>query len=181
MKRFCVVRECSSEEMEKEKTNRFETILRTNKLEDAKKHYEDSKLKHPDWRLLLKSIELSGGNDLSVIVEDIADSAIEEKEKTMIEIVEDGLEKENIKTYELKDTIVLMESADYKDRFKAEYWQLRDRYKKLVSMLTKWDNGQLDFTPTCPRSLYTKQVNAMHEYLDVLERRAELESVDLNA
>lgn len=29
---------------------------------------------------------------------------------------------------ELKDTIELMNSSDYKDRFKAEYYQLKIRY-----------------------------------------------------
>ena len=32
---------------------------------------------------------------------------------------------------ELKDTIELMQSADYKDRFKAEYFQAVIRLKKL--------------------------------------------------
>lgn len=31
---------------------------------------------------------------------------------------------------ELKDTIELMNSSDYKDRFKAEYYQLKIRYTK---------------------------------------------------
>ena len=29
---------------------------------------------------------------------------------------------------ELKDTVALMESDDYKDRFKAEYYQTKIRY-----------------------------------------------------
>ena len=31
---------------------------------------------------------------------------------------------------ELKDTIELMNSADYKERFKAEYFQTKIRYEK---------------------------------------------------
>ena len=31
----------------------------------------------------------------------------------------------------LDDTIILMSSSDYKDRFKAEYWQTKIRYEKL--------------------------------------------------
>ena len=38
---------------------------------------------------------------------------------------------------ELKDTIELMQSEDYKDRFKAEYFQLKIRYDKLKAMLEK--------------------------------------------
>lgn len=32
---------------------------------------------------------------------------------------------------ELKDTVEMMNSADYKERFKAEYQQVVIRYKKL--------------------------------------------------
>ncbi len=80
---------------------------------------------------------------------------------------------------ELKDTISMMESADYKERFKAEYHQLAIRLKKLREMLDKWDAGTLPFEPICPRSVYTRQVQAMGEYLDVLEIRALIESIHL--
>lgn len=42
---------------------------------------------------------------------------------------------------ELKDTIEMMGSADYKERFKAEYYQNVIRYEKLRAMLDKWDKG----------------------------------------
>ena len=32
---------------------------------------------------------------------------------------------------ELKDTVGMMSSSDYRDRFKAEYYQLKIRYEKL--------------------------------------------------
>lgn len=80
---------------------------------------------------------------------------------------------------ELKDTIDLMTSEDYKERFKAEYYQLKIRYEKLKAMLDKWDNGELDFEPTCPREIYNKQIEGMETYLDVLADRAELEKVEL--
>lgn len=35
---------------------------------------------------------------------------------------------------ELKDTIELMNSSDYKERFKAEYLQVKIRYDKLHKM-----------------------------------------------
>lgn len=82
---------------------------------------------------------------------------------------------------ELKDTIELMNSQDYKERFKAEYFQLKIRYDKLVAMLEKWDNKQLDFVPTCPRYIYDKQISAMKMYLETLEDRATLEHVPLEA
>ncbi len=80
---------------------------------------------------------------------------------------------------ELKDTVEMMNSADYKERFKAEYQQVVIRYQKLAAMLEKWDNGELNFEPTCPRSTYDMQVRAMADYIAVLEARAVMESVDL--
>lgn len=80
---------------------------------------------------------------------------------------------------ELKDTSVLMESADYKDRFKAEYYQAKIRFEKLNDMLDKWNNGELNFTPTCPKATYNFQIKAMGEYLAVLEIRAGLEHIEL--
>lgn len=84
------------------------------------------------------------------------------------------------KQMELKDTIKLMESADYKDRFKAEYYQLKIRYLKLKEMIDRWENGLLDFTPTCPISVYDFQLNAMNDYLEILEERAVMEGIDLS-
>lgn len=81
---------------------------------------------------------------------------------------------------ELKDTIELMNSADYKERFKAEYLQIVVRYKKLKAMLDKWDAGKLDFTPTCPRSTYNIQIKAMTDYIAILEARAVMEGIDLD-
>ncbi len=80
---------------------------------------------------------------------------------------------------ELKDTVEMMNSADYKERFKAEYQQVVIRYQKLAAMLQKWDNGELNFTPTCPRSTYNMQVRAMTDYIAVLEARAVMEGVEL--
>ena len=78
---------------------------------------------------------------------------------------------------ELKETINLMTSADYKERFKAEYYQIKIRYEKLKNMYDNWD--KLNFTPTCPREIYTYQIRAMKEYLDMLVIRAKIEGVDL--
>lgn len=80
---------------------------------------------------------------------------------------------------ELRDTIKMMNSEDYKERFKAEYYQVVIRYQKLKSMLDKWDNDQLEFTPTCPRSTYNMQITAMTDYIAVLEARAVMEGVEL--
>ena len=79
----------------------------------------------------------------------------------------------------LNDTAALMKSDNYKDRFAAEYYQLALRYKKLKAMLDSWDAGTLEFTPTCPRSTYNIQIQAMVEYLAALEARAVMENISL--
>ncbi len=80
---------------------------------------------------------------------------------------------------ELRETIEMMNSKDYMERFKAEYYQVVIRYQKLKSMLDKWDNNQLEFTPTCPRSTYNMQITAMTDYIAILEARAVMEGVKL--
>lgn len=79
----------------------------------------------------------------------------------------------------LKDTIELMKSENYKDRFKAEYWQAKIRYDNLKSMLDKWDKGELDFEPTYDKMTYDIQLRIMEEYIMILNMRAYKEKIDL--
>ena len=79
----------------------------------------------------------------------------------------------------LSQTVDMMTSSDYKERFKAEYAQVVIRYKKLKNMLDKWDKNELTFTPTCPRSTYNIQIKAMTDYIAVLEARAVMENIIL--
>ena len=79
----------------------------------------------------------------------------------------------------LKKTIKLMKSEDYKERFKAEYYQTKIRYDKLHTMIVKYEAGKLDFTPSCDIDLLKKQKRAMGEYLYCLEVRAEIEEIVL--
>ena len=76
---------------------------------------------------------------------------------------------------ELKDTLQLMISDDYKDRFIAEYRQLVIRFEKLKKMVDNWDN--LSFVPICPKSTYNMQLRAMSDYITVLEARAAIEQI----
>lgn len=80
---------------------------------------------------------------------------------------------------ELKQTVELMNSSDYKERFKAEYYQLKIRYDKLHTMCEKWDKNELNFVPTCSRFTYTMQLIAMQFYLKILEERAVAEKIEL--
>ena len=80
---------------------------------------------------------------------------------------------------ELKETIELMTSADYKERFKAEYYQTKIRYEKLHKMVVKMEAGTLEFEPTCSAEIFKDQLAAMGKYLYILEVRAQIEGVVL--
>lgn len=80
---------------------------------------------------------------------------------------------------ELKDTTELMNSADFKERFIAEYVQTKIRYDKLHAMLVKYKAGTLTFTPKCNYELLAEQAGHMSRYLHCLEVRAEIEGVIL--
>lgn len=80
---------------------------------------------------------------------------------------------------ELKDTIEMMNSPDYKERFKAEYQQLKIRYDKLDAMTVKYEAGTLDFTPNCSLQLLKEQKMHMGYYLRCLKIRALIEGIKL--
>lgn len=81
---------------------------------------------------------------------------------------------------ELKDTIELMNSKDYKERFKAEYLQAKIRYDKLDSMTVKYEAGTLNFIPSCSLELLKEQKKYMGNYIRTLRIRAEIEKNELN-
>lgn len=84
-----------------------------------------------------------------------------------------------IRKMTLADTVELMESDDYEDRFKAEYYQTRIRMLKLFDMLDKWDAGTLGFVPTSAHYLYLMQVKGMGLQLRAMRRRAKAEGIKL--
>lgn len=77
------------------------------------------------------------------------------------------------------DTIEMMKSDDYKERFKAEYWQTKIRYDKLHRMIVKYMAGTLDFELSCSIDILKDQAFHMGNYLRILEIRAEMEKIDL--
>lgn len=84
-----------------------------------------------------------------------------------------------VREMQLKDTIEMMNSEDYKERFKAEYYQLKIRRDKLLNMLNGYEKGTLPFKPKCSYELLYSQFSHMECYLDVLKTRAEIEGVEL--
>lgn len=80
---------------------------------------------------------------------------------------------------ELKDTVELMNSSEYKDRFKAEYYQAKIRYDKLYDMTVKYEANTLTFTPKCSLALLREQKMYLGNYIRMLKVRAEIEGIEL--
>ena len=80
---------------------------------------------------------------------------------------------------QLKDTVEMMNSEDFKERFKAEYYQLSLRLDGLTSMLIKWENNMLDFEPKCSKETLENQVIFMKGYVDILLLRSKIEGIEL--
>lgn len=80
---------------------------------------------------------------------------------------------------ELNDTITLMNSEDYKERFIAEYYQTKIRYDKLHKMIVKLEANKLDFEPATGIEILKQQAKYMGNYLYILEVRAEIENINI--
>lgn len=80
----------------------------------------------------------------------------------------------------LQETALMMESEDFKERFRAEYFQLKIRMEGLSGMLKKYKAGTLPFKPNCSYDLLNGQFKAMDMYASCLEERAVIEDIDLN-
>ena len=83
------------------------------------------------------------------------------------------------RTIELKDTIGLMTSADWKDRFLAEWKQTKIRYEKLLRLYAKRKAGKIDFETPVPIESWCRQLGYMHDYLTELEYQAALHEIEL--
>ena len=79
----------------------------------------------------------------------------------------------------LNDTVEMMLSEDYKERFLAEYLQLIIRMSSLNNMLREYKAGTLNFTPKCSYDILIAQLRAMELYACFLEDRAKIEDIDL--
>ncbi|MDD6468207.1 MAG: hypothetical protein PUF50_08520 [Erysipelotrichaceae bacterium] len=89
---------------------------------------------------------------------------------------------------ELKDTIEMMNSDNYKERFKSEYQQTKIRYEKLkkfntyieAASITKFQKNEIEMpVHDCPDHLLLDQQRVMGEYLHILEVRAKIEGIEL--
>lgn len=89
---------------------------------------------------------------------------------------------------DLKDTVAMMTSEDYKERFKAEYYQTKERYERLKAFNTKIEAArrtQFQGRPAeipkhdCPDDILAEQQSIMGQYLHILEVRAKIEDIEL--
>lgn len=71
--------------------------------------------------------------------------------------------------------------SDYKQRMICEHRELQERIDKLEHMLEGYAEGTLDFAPACSFQLLESQLHAMETYANILQERARIEQVDLNA
>jgi hypothetical protein len=80
----------------------------------------------------------------------------------------------------MRDSVALMLSEDYKERFIAEYIQLVCRRDKLKSMIRSWEKGTLAFTPKSKINVLYRQILIMNRYILVLRKRAVDEGINLD-
>lgn len=92
-------------------------------------------------------------------------------------------EKKDKNNMELKETVELMNSEDYKERFVAEYHQVKIRYEKLKNFCNKIEVetmlGKEVTKHDCPLELLREQQKYMGLYLSILEKRALIENIVL--
>lgn len=80
----------------------------------------------------------------------------------------------------LSETVDMMNSGDFKERFRAEYFQLTNRIDGLSKMLDNYRKGTLNFTPKCSIKLLDGQLRSMIMYKTHLEERAKIEEISLD-
>lgn len=62
---------------------------------------------------------------------------------------------------------------------RVEYRELAARAGRLRDMLQRYADGTLDFEPTCPITLLSRQLDVMDAYANLLRHRAKIEHVHL--
>lgn len=80
---------------------------------------------------------------------------------------------------ELSETVLLMNSPDWKDRMRAEYLQLKIRAAKLLQVVDLARKGKLSLPPNCSPGMLYRQWLIMQDYMSILEKRAKREGVYL--
>lgn len=79
----------------------------------------------------------------------------------------------------LSETVELMNSNDWKDRIKAEYYQLEQRCNNLAKFIIAYKNNELSFKPSTPIEIFQGQLLNMLGYKSQLEYRCAIEDIDI--
>lgn len=106
---------------------------------------------------------------------------IHEEWQTASEWIRDGYVRQAIEVLAAADQAqpASADGGDYKERMRVEYQELTGRADKLRDMLQRYADGTLDFEPTCPITLLSRQLDVMDEYALILRRRANIEHISL--
>lgn len=85
------------------------------------------------------------------------------------------------KITQLDQTVDLMRSESYKDRFIAEYAQIEIRTKRLENVLKSIEDNTCPkcFKPTCDIEILKSQLKTMNAYRATLIFRASIEEIEL--
>lgn len=78
----------------------------------------------------------------------------------------------------MRNTVSLMLSDDWQERFVAEYRQLETRIESLGRMINNWD--ELSFHPNCSKRTLEIQLEHMNNYFESLKVRASIENINLD-
>ena len=105
--------------------------------------------------------------------------SIHKEWQTAPEWIRDGYLRQAIEVLSAADQADGATASDYKERMRVEYQELTGRADKLRDMLQRYADGTLDFEPTCPITLLSRQLDVMDEYAVLLRHRAKIEHVDL--
>jgi len=79
---------------------------------------------------------------------------------------------------ELKDTVNLMLSDDWRDRLKAEWLQVKIRYERLIGAINMADQGKGKYRSAEGRAVLKSQRDSMANYMTMLELRMEDAGID---
>lgn len=79
----------------------------------------------------------------------------------------------------LSDTVQMMNSDDYKERFRAEYFQLINRIDSLGATLIQYRKGTLGHKLNCNIKVLDGQFHSMKTYATHLKEIAKLEDISL--
>lgn len=107
--------------------------------------------------------------------------SIHKEWQTAPEWIRDGYLRQAIEVLATADQAqpASTDGSDYGERMRVEYRELTARAGRLRDMLQRYADGTLDFEPTCPITLLSRQLKVMDEYALILRRRANIEHISL--